>query len=196
MKFRLWAASASLVLLLAALVGTFFWHPAEHEESPAQGGGFVLNTNQGTLRLEQLRDKVVILYFGYTWCPDVCPTSLALLGMALHKLEPRELAAIQPLFISVDPERDTVERLAEYTAYFHPALKGATGTPQQIADLARRYGVAYRREVGGSAADYTVDHSSLTFLLDRQGQIVEVLPHGTSPDKIVVAVRNALALQP
>ncbi|PKM46114.1 MAG: SCO family protein [Gammaproteobacteria bacterium HGW-Gammaproteobacteria-1] len=195
MKFRLWAASASLVLLLAALVGTFFWHPAEQEESP-QGGGFVLNTNQGTLRLEQLRNKVVILYFGYTWCPDVCPTSLALLGMALHKLEPRELAVIQPLFISVDPERDTVERLAEYTAYFHPALKGATGTPQQIADLARRYGVAYRREEGGSATDYTVDHSSLTFLLDRQGQIVEVLPHGTSPDKIAAAIRNALALQP
>jgi protein SCO1/2 len=196
MKFRLWAASASLLLLLAALVGTFFWHPAKQEGSPAQGGGFVLNTNQGTLRLDQLRGKVVILYFGYTWCPDVCPTSLALLGMALHKLEPRELAAIQPLFISVDPERDTVERLAEYTAYFHPALKGATGTPQQIADLARRYGVAYRREEGGAATDYTVDHSSLTFLLDRQGQIVEVLPHGTSPDKIAAAIRNALALQP
>ncbi len=193
MKLRFLTALIALLLLLAALLGTLFWHPAEQDKSATRGGDFVLSTQQGTLSLEQLRGKVVILYFGYTWCPDVCPTSLALLGMALHKLEPQELEAVQALFISVDPERDTVARLAEYTAYFHPALKGATGTPQQIADLARRYGVAYRREQGGSATDYTVDHSSFTFLLNRQGQIIEVLPHGTPSDKIAAAIRDALA---
>ncbi|WP_232023972.1 SCO family protein [Sulfurivermis fontis] len=170
------------------------WQPAERQEpSPLTAGDFVLTTANGPLSLAQMRGKIVILYFGYTWCPDVCPTSLALLGMALHKLDAQELAQIQPIFISVDPARDTVERLAEYTAYFHPALRGATGTPQQIADVAQRYGVAYAREQNGSSTDYTVDHSSLTYLLDRNGKLHEVLPHGAPPDKIVAAIRQLLA---
>jgi protein SCO1/2 len=182
-----------LATLVAILAGLVLWQPEKRDRpTVAPAGDFVLNTAQGTLSLAQLRGKVVILYFGYTWCPDVCPTSLALLGLALHKLEPEELAAIQAVFISVDPERDTVERLAEYTPYFHPALRGTTGTPQQIADVARRYGVAYAREQGGSTTDYTVDHSSLTYLLDGSGKLQEVLPHGTSPDKIVVAIRRLL----
>lgn len=183
--------------LLAVLAGLLLWQPVQREQVAAVAAGdFVLSTAQGAVSLQQLRDKVVILYFGYTWCPDVCPTSLALLGMALHKLEPQELAAIQPVFISVDPARDTVERLAEYTPYFHPALLGATGTPQQIADIARRYGVAYSREPGDNVTDYTVDHSSLTYLLDRSGNLHEVLPHGTAPDKIVTAIRQLLAQKP
>jgi protein SCO1/2 len=193
MSKRMFVPVAALALLLAVLVGVLLWQPAERQAAPASGGDFVLSTAQGTLALQQLRGKVVILYFGYTWCPDVCPTSLALLGMALHKLEPQELAAIQPVFISVDPQRDTVERLAEYTHYFHPALLGATGTPQQVADIAQRYGVAYAREQNGSMTDYTVDHSSLTYLIDRTGKLHEVLPHGTSPDKIAAAIRRLLA---
>lgn len=191
---RLLVPASLLALLLVVFAGVLLWSPSEHESGASlQAGDFELATPRGTMSLQQLRGKVVILYFGYTWCPDVCPTSLALLGMALHRLEPQELEAIQPVFISVDPERDTLERLAEYTPYFHPALLGATGTPQQIAEVARRYGVAYAREQGGGVTDYTVDHSSLTYLLDRNGKLHEVLPHGTSPDKIVSAVRQLVA---
>lgn len=191
---RLLVPASLLALLLVVFAGVLLWSPSEPESGASlPAGDFELGTPRGTLDLQQLRGKVVVLYFGYTWCPDVCPTSLALLGMALHRLEPQELEAIQPVFISVDPERDTLERLAEYTPYFHPALLGATGTPQQIAEVARRYGVAYAREQGGGATDYTVDHSSLTYLLDRNGKLHEVLPHGTSPDKIVSAIRQLLA---
>lgn len=194
MTMRLLVPASLLALLLVVFAGVLLWSPSEHEPGTSlPAGDFELGTPRGTLDLQQLRGKVVVLYFGYTWCPDVCPTSLALLGMALHRLEPQELEAIQPVFISVDPERDTLERLAEYTPYFHPALLGATGTPQQIAEVARRYGVAYAREQGGGATDYTVDHSSLTYLLDRNGKLHEVLPHGTSPDKIVSAIRQLLA---
>lgn len=194
MNRRLLAPVLVLVLLLAVVAGLLFWQPAGREQ-PAlpQAGEFVLDTAQGTLSLSQLRGKVVVLYFGYTWCPDVCPGSLALLAMALQQLTPEELAAIHPVFISVDPERDTVERLAEYTVYFHPALIGATGTPQQIADIARRYGVAYSREQSDSMTDYTVDHSSQTYLLDGTGKLREVLPHGSSPETIVAAIRQLLA---
>ncbi|MEW5992773.1 MAG: SCO family protein [Candidatus Zixiibacteriota bacterium] len=193
MSRRLLLPATALAVLVASLVVLLLWRPVEkHEPAPPIAGDFLLNTVRGPLSLEQLRGKVVVLYFGYTWCPDVCPTSLALLGMALHKLEEPELEQVQPVFISVDPARDTVERLAEYTTYFHPSLLGATGTPQQIADVAQRYGVAYAREQNGSDTDYTVDHSSLTYLLDRSGKLHEVLPHGTPPDKIVAAIRGLL----
>lgn len=183
-----------LTVLLVVFTGLLLWPPAKREPAATvPENEFALQTAQGALNLAQLRGKVVILYFGYTWCPDVCPSSLALLGMALEKLEPAELEAIQPIFISVDPERDTVERLAEYTRYFHPTLLGATGTREQIYDITRRYGVVYAREQGGSLTDYTVNHSSQTYLLDRMGKLHEVLPHGTSPEKIVSAIRRLLA---
>ncbi|GAB4290785.1 MAG: hypothetical protein Kow0096_04520 [Thiohalomonadaceae bacterium] len=185
--------ATALAVLVAILLVLLLWQPVDkHEQTLLAGGDFLLDTIQGPLHLEQLRGKVVVLYFGYTWCPDVCPTSLALLGMALHKLEESELGQVQPVFITVDPARDTAERLAEYTTYFHPSLLGATGTPQQIADVAQRYGVAYTRERNGSNTDYTVDHSSLTYLLDRGGKLHEVLPHGTPPEKIVAAIRRLL----
>lgn len=193
MTMRLLVPASLLALLLMVFAGMLFWQPGERASGVSPAGDFELATPRGIVSLQQLRGKVVVLYFGYTWCPDVCPTSLALLGMALHKLAPQELEAIQPVFISVDPERDTLERLAEYTPYFHPALLGATGTPQQIAEVARHYGVAYAREQGGGMTDYTVEHSSLTYLLDRNGKLHEVLPHGTSPDKIVIAIRQLLA---
>lgn len=194
MSRRLLFYTMALTVLVAILVVLLARQPGEKQEpTPPPAGDFLLDTAQGPLSLQQLRGKVVVLYFGYTWCPDVCPTSLALLGTALHKLEEPELNQIQPVFISVDPGRDTLERLAEYTPYFHPSLLGATGTPQQIADVAQRYGVAYAREKNGSATDYTVDHTSMTYLLDRDGKLHEVLPHGTAPEKIVAAIRRLLA---
>jgi len=193
MPARLFVPVSLVTLLLAMVAALWLWHPTEEGIAEETAADFVLTTSRGELRLQQLRGKVVVLYFGYTWCPDVCPTSLALLGMALQRLEPHELQAIQPVFVSVDPERDTPARLDEYTRYFHPALLGASGSPAQIAAVAQRYGVAYARDAGGSATDYTVDHSSLTYLLDRNGKLHEVLPHGTSPDKIVAAIRGLLA---
>lgn len=193
MSARLFVPASLVTLLLAVVAVLWLWQRAEDGVAEETAADFVLTTSQGELTLQQLRGKVVVLYFGYTWCPDVCPTSLALLGMALQRLEPHELQAIQPVFVSVDPERDTPARLDEYTRYFHPALLGASGSPAQIAAVAQRYGVAYVRDAGGSATDYTVDHSSLTYLLDRNGKLHEVLPHGTSPDKIVAAIRGLLA---
>ena len=189
------AVLALVVILVAALM----WNPGEMpkhqalslQEGPA-GGDFKLKSAQGSAALKDYQGKVVLLYFGYTWCPDICPTSLALLSSALEGFSEQELKKIQAIFVSVDPERDTVERLATYTAFFHPSILGATGTPEEIAEVATKYGVAYRKVESDSATGYIVDHSSVTYVINKQGGLHKVLMHGTLPSEIQKAVREIL----
>lgn len=157
------------------------------------GGDFVLKSANGAVALSDYKGKVVVLYFGYAYCPDVCPTSLGLLSLALGKLEPNELVDIQALFISVDPERDTLENLKKYTAAFHPNIKGITGSDLDIADIANRYGASYMKvELPDSALGYSVDHSSKYYLINRKGELSKLINHGTSPDGIVATLRTLL----
>lgn len=196
--------SVALVLAVSLLITIFAWEPVLREgrhtdlpQAEGQGGGeFVLHSVKGPVALKDFRGKVVVMYFGYTWCPDICPTSLALLGQALHSLKPAELERVQAIFVSVDPERDSKERLEEYTAYFHPNLIGVTGTPEEVAEVAKLFGVAYRKTPGTSPSDYVVDHSSITYLINSQGQLEVRLPHGTLPPQIVAAIRGQLSSPP
>lgn len=189
-----------IALLAITLIWLLFaWDPQldEHAElrlgSDPSGGDFTLHNAQGPVALQDYRGKVVLLYFGYTWCPDICPTSLALMAQALKQLTPKELQQVQGLFVSVDPERDTPKRLATYTAYFHPDIMGITGSPTEVATAARLYGASYRKvEEPGSATGYSVDHSSVTYLIDQQGKLRRSLAHGTPSDQIVSAVRALL----
>ena len=158
------------------------------------GGDFQLQSAAGPFDLKDLRGRVVLIYFGYTWCPDICPTNLAFIASALKSLAPEELARVQVLFVSVDPERDDVHRLAQYTGYFHPQILGLTGTPEQIATAARLYGAAYRRAAQtNSAMGYAVDHSSRTYAVDPRGRLARTLDHATPPDMIAAVVRELLA---
>lgn len=157
------------------------------------GGDFRLESAAGPLDLDSLRGQVVLIYFGYTWCPDICPTNLAFIANALKRLQPGELDRVEVLFVSVDPQRDDSERLAEYTGYFHPRIRGLTGPEEAIAEVARRYGAAYRRtEQTGSAMGYMVDHSSLTYVVDPQGRLAMSLGHATPPERIAAAIRSVL----
>jgi protein SCO1/2 len=104
-----------------------------------------------------------------------------------------EIAQIQPIFISVDPERDNATRLDEYTKYFHPAIIGATATQEEVKRIAALYGAAYRKVESQSAAGYLVDHSSYTYLIDRDGKLRNSLEHGTAPAEILRAVRLLLS---
>ena len=193
-----------LVLLLAAALGWILlgWKPSPENNAPHQaldlaqrpkGGDFTLISAEGPVSLRDLRGKVVLVYFGYTWCPDICPLNLSYLTLALNSLGPEERERVEVLFISVDPERDTPERLHEYTAYFAPEILGLTGTPQQLASTAALYGAAYRRgEEGSSAMGYSVDHSAFTYLLDTTGRLKQTLDHATPPERIVAAIRSLL----
>ncbi|MEJ1298184.1 MAG: SCO family protein [Candidatus Sedimenticola sp. (ex Thyasira tokunagai)] len=163
------------------------------EEAPP-GGGFTLQSADGPVSLDALRGKVVLLYFGYTKCPDVCPTSLSFMTQALNEMTDDELAKVQGVFVSVDPKRDTVESLKEYVEYFHPNLVGITGTEQEVAEVAALYGAKYYEvALEGSAFGYSVNHSAVTYLITPQGDLRFIFPHGTSPSVILEAVRYLLA---
>lgn len=184
---------AALVLGLA-----LFWHP-ELPERPlpkaalAEGGDFTLHSANGPVALKDFRGKVVLVYFGYTYCPDICPTSLAATSEGLKQLTPDELARVAMVFVSVDPKRDTLPRLKEYVEFFHPSILGATGTLEEIAEIARRYGVFYAEQKVETAGDgYVVDHSTDTYVIAADGKLVAKIAHATPPEQVVVSIRKYL----
>lgn len=169
--------------------------PSAHivSDDKPTGGNFVLTGTQGKLGLSNFSGKVVLLYFGYTTCPDICPTNLGNLASAMNQLTAEEQAKVQVLMITVDPERDDQTKMDVYLPYFHPSFKGLTGTPEQIAQVAKQYGAVYQKAaIGEGALGYAVDHSAFTYLINQQGVLVTQLPHDTSGAEFVVAIRSLL----
>ncbi|HMT92641.1 SCO family protein [uncultured Thiothrix sp.] len=153
---------------------------------------FTLTQNHQAVHLHDFRGKLVLLYFGYASCPDVCPTSLALLSSALKELSAEEAAQIQPIFISVDPERDNGTKLMDYARYFFPSFIGITGTEQEIQRTAMQYGAFYSKVKSTSAMGYTVDHSSNSYLLGKDGQLLTTFKHDVNKAEIIAGIRAAL----
>ena len=191
----------SLIALVIALAATaiglaLFWQPqmATAPGNPATpaGGDFVLASADGPFDTASLRGKVVLIYFGYTYCPDICPTSLSATSQALRQLMATELEQVNVVFVSVDPERDTPARLKDYVAFFHPNIIGVTGTADQISAAARRYGAIYARQDIGGATGYAVDHSAWTYVVAPDGHLAGQLAHGASVEQIVAAIRKSL----
>ena len=138
----------------------------------ALGGPFTLLDHRGaTVTDKDFRGRWMLIYFGYTFCPDVCPTSLGVMAEAMDLLGDRGEAVV-PLFISVDPARDTPAHLADYVTNFHPRMVGLTGTPEQVAATAKAYRVYYARgeSTGDDGKDYLVDHTSIVYLIDPEGR--------------------------
>lgn len=144
------------------------------------GGPFTLTDEDGKPRKwDDFAGRYRLVYFGYTYCPDVCPVDLQkmMAGLArFEKADPARAARIQPLFITVDPGRDTPAVIKTYTAAFHPRLLGLTGTPEQIAAVARAFVVVYGREGKGAATDYLVSHSRTPFLFAPDGAPIALVP--------------------
>ena len=154
------------------------------------GGPFTLTDGSGTPRsLADFRGKVVLLYFGYMFCPDVCPTDLARIG-AMMKLLGAEAEAVQPLFITLDPLRDTPALIKEYAAAFHPRLVALHGSEAETRRIATSYKVFYEKVPQGTT--YFIDHTAVTFLIDRNSNYVAFFPPGTHADRMAVMVREAL----
>lgn len=153
------------------------------------GGPFTLVNHDGeTVTDEDFRGKYMLIYFGFTFCPDVCPTELGVMSSAVNSLG-EEAEKVQPIFITIDPERDTPEVMARYVALFHPRLVGLTGTPEQIDKVAKAYHVFYRKAADeSSSADYTMDHSSIVFLMGPDGEYLKLFPPQTSPDKMAETI--------
>jgi protein SCO1 len=156
------------------------------------GGDFTLQAPNGPLSLHDLRGKVVLLYFGYTHCPDICPVSMSMGARALNLLTAEERARTRLLFVSVDPERDTPARIQEYTAYFHPEMLGATGTPEQLRAVAKAYGAAFVRQPPRENGGYAVDHSAQTYLIAPDGTLHSEIPYAAPAEQVIAGVRGLL----
>ena len=157
------------------------------------GGAFVLSDSVGRrVALADFRGKLVLLYFGYTTCPDVCPTDLAIIGDTL-----RDLGAtgdqVQPVFVTLDPQRDTPAVLREYATAFHPRFVALTGTEGEIRRVATDYKVFFERVPLPGTKTYVIDHTAYTFLLDREGRFVSLFPPATPPGRMAVMLREQLA---
>jgi len=179
----------------------FVWQPADNVGSEAnnerqtaqpKGGDFTLLSHRGAVSLSDFRGKVVLLYFGYTWCPDICPTNLAMMSAVMTEMGSDGLAQVQPIFISVDPERDTPQRLKEYVEYFHPNLVGITGSAADLADIAKRYGAAYQAVKKETETQYAVDHTADTYIIDRDGKLAGKMPHGSTVEELIAAIHPLL----
>ena len=176
---------AALAAALLALTATAACSPAAREAAPLEGariGGPFTLTDQGGKRVSDTSfpGKYKLIYFGYTFCPDICPVDLQLIGRGLaafEKSDPARAAKVQPIFITTDPERDTPAVLKEYVANFHPRLIGLTGTPDEIAVVAKRHGVYYSKRESSGMSDYLVDHVRVAILFDPQGKPIVIVPH-------------------
>ncbi|HIO91976.1 MAG TPA: SCO family protein [Leucothrix mucor] len=160
------------------------------EQLPA--GDFTLDSLDGKVSLSDFKDKVVLLYFGYTFCPDMCPTSLAFMGQAIAQLEGSEKQQVQGIFVSVDPKRDTLKQLKEYSQKFSDKIVGLTGTKLEVDAIVGRYAVAYELLGKDKKGHYEVDHSSATLLIGKDGKLKDLLPHGLPSKKIIERVREYL----
>jgi protein SCO1/2 len=184
-----------LVLILAAMLLSACSDSGQGERVFAarpEGGDFVLRSAAGPVDTKVLRGNVLLIYFGYVNCPDICPVSMAAGAAALNALTPAEREKTRMIMVSVDPERDTPAKLKDYVAYFHPAMIGAVGTSAETAAIARSFGAGYQRQPTRPDGTYAVDHSSQTYVVGPDGKLMELLPLGIPTDKVVAAVRKLL----
>ncbi len=185
----------SFMTMMALERGTTEIRPAPVRVSgeAAIGGPFELVAHTGeTVTDETFQGKAMLIYFGFTYCPDACPFSLQRLAIALEALSAEERARFQTLLITVDPARDTVEQMAQYVTSpaFPEGLIGLTGSEDQVRDAAAAYRVAYRRN--GEGDDYLMDHSSIIYFMDSNGSFVDIFAHGAEPAMIAARLQDFL----
>lgn len=156
------------------------------------GGPFALTDQNGVLRHDtDFRGKLMLIYFGYSYCPDACPTTLNTMTAALEQLG-QQAQQVQPVFITIDPDRDTVAQMKTYASNFDPRLLALTGTPEQIAAAARGYRVFFQKIKGNNAEDYTMDHSALVFLMGRDGRYLTFFGDEVTADAMAAMIKKYL----
>lgn len=193
---RLFLIIVSLTLLLMVGIGVFQLTrpPVLHGtviEPPKPMPDFTLQSASGPVSLSNFHGKVVILYFGYTSCPDVCPTTLANLRRAFNELG-AEAEGAQVLFVAVDWKKDTPERVASYLSAFHPAFVGLSGNEAQINAVTKDFGIFYQINPPDENGYYTVDHTATTLVLDREGRLMLTWPYGLTAEEMQADLQAVL----
>lgn len=189
-----------LTFVVGVTIGLYLFSPdtdtASVSKQPVRD--FTLDSYNGAVHLHDFEGKLVLLFFGYTSCPDVCPLTLQKLAAMLAQLTEEERKQVQVLFISVDPERDTTKTLRDYTKYFDESIIGLTGSEEQIAHVAHLYAADYKKVAAteGQGADpassYTMDHTSSVYVIDRDNIWVGLLPASDSVERWAQSIRSLL----
>jgi len=190
----------SIYLLLALLVSVLFnlslhaKQEASNNKAAVIGGDFTLTDhNNKRFELKQLRGKLVMIFFGYTHCPDICPTELATMAKLLKQLG-KDSDKVSALFISVDPERDTVEKLKKYVPFFSPHLIGLTGTKNEVEEVTKAYRVQSKIHSKKVNSDYyLVDHSANLYVIDEQGKLIHLIPFGLPLEHILQVMKTEIS---
>ncbi len=178
MRIYLVAAAIGLLLL-------FLLKPMIDNQKEMKKYDFSVTSVDGEIKKEDFKGKVLAVYFGYMFCPDVCPTSLSTLAYSLEGFSQKELEEFRGLFISVDPDRDTLKDLDEYAKYFHKRFIGATSDKENLDDITKRYESYYEKVyLEDSKMDYSVAHTSFIYIFDRDGRFVKKIDHFTNPNEI------------
>jgi protein SCO1/2 len=188
-----------LILLAAAVIAGIAGYGALLQErgpvtsgTALVGGPFELTAHTGTrVRSEDFRGKYMLISFGYTFCPDICPAELQVMSSALDQLG-ETAKQIQPIFITIDPERDTASVLASYMRNFHASFLGLTGTPDEIEKAAKAYRVYYAKAGDARAGDYLMDHSSIIYLMNKEGTFLKHFSYGTDAKALAQGIREAI----
>lgn len=182
----------ALALAVMALLGAALAAPLAAQELAPAGAFTLVAANGGRVTEQTYRGRWQLLYFGYTFCPDACPTALNEISAAIDALG-AAAERVQPLFITIDPGRDTRDVLAQYLKAFNPRIVGLTGTPAETAAAARAYGVIYERQDGENGGPYLYDHSSFITVIDPGGTLVTKLAGDTPGDALARQVAALMA---
>lgn len=177
----------AIATILGLTVGVYFLRPHTFHgtviQSPEPSHNFTLTGVNGDVSLSDFRGKIVLIYFGYTFCPDICPGTLGNVAQALRDMGAKA-EDVQLIMVSLDPERDTPEKLAEYMNHFHPSFIGITGTKEQLDEVASLYGIYYQKNEGSNVTGYLIDHTATLLVLDREGYLKLVFPYGVTAQDI------------
>lgn len=194
MTRRFLVLAASLFLLAACSPSRQNEFMGSDISDASFGHQFALTDHNGVRRdLASFKNKLVVLFFGYTHCPDVCPTTLSDMAHALKLLPETAAKQVQVLFVSVDPARDTAQLLKQYVPYFHPDFLGLLGNPEEVALAAKEFRIVYRKHADTGDQHYLVDHTAGSYVLDRNGKLRLFLPFGQPPEDIAHDLKLLLA---
>ena len=169
------------------------WDKGTKQGLPSIGGPFQLIDHRGIQRTEaDFKGKYLLIYFGYSFCPDICPAALLNISEALNTLK-EQAHEIAPVFVTLDPERDTPQHLSNYIESFHPRFTALTGTPEQIETAKKAYRVySHKNKAEGTQAEYLIDHSSIVYVMDRQGRFVTHFNHATPPQEMAHILKEVV----
>ena len=185
MKTKILLGTIAIILGLAT--GIYFFRPHTFHgtviQSPETSYDFTLTGGNGDVSLSDFRGKLVLIYFGYTFCPDICPATLGNVNQALKEIGAKA-EDVQLIMVSLDPQRDTPEKLEQYVAHFNPAFIGITGTQEQVDTVTSLYGIFYEKKEGSEATSYLIDHTATLMVIDREGYLKLVFPFGVTADEI------------